>query len=105
MEGLYGRAGPFVEVFRLRGLTPQERARAAWARLREAKDEGVALDETTLMSFRQAVERATERFRERADDLDRLETLETLVSIVREAGLAALPGAGSRPQPAMHSWR
>jgi hypothetical protein len=37
VEGLYGRAGAFVEAFRLRGLSPQERARAAWARLREAR--------------------------------------------------------------------
>lgn len=29
-------AGPHVEAFRLRGLSPQERARAAWARLRKA---------------------------------------------------------------------
>ncbi|MCA0029246.1 hypothetical protein [Mesorhizobium sp. B263B2A] len=29
-------AGPHVEAFRLRGLAPQERAKAAWARLRKA---------------------------------------------------------------------
>ncbi|SFP14580.1 hypothetical protein SAMN03159463_03681 [Mesorhizobium sp. NFR06] len=29
-------AGPHVEAFRLRGLSPQERAKAAWARLRKA---------------------------------------------------------------------
>ncbi len=57
------------------------------SRLREARDEQVALDETTLMAFRQAVERASELFRERADDLDRLETLLTLVSLVRESRL------------------
>jgi hypothetical protein len=37
VRGLYRRAGAFVEAFRLRGLTPDQRARAAWARLREAK--------------------------------------------------------------------
>jgi hypothetical protein len=37
VEGLYRRAGPLVEVFRLRGLSPSDRAKAAWARLREAK--------------------------------------------------------------------
>ena len=37
VEGLYRRAGPHVEAFRLRGLSPKERARAAWARLREAQ--------------------------------------------------------------------
>lgn len=34
---LYQAAGPHVEAFRLRGLSPQERANAAWARLRKAK--------------------------------------------------------------------
>ncbi len=34
---LYEAAGPHVEAFRLRGLSPEERARAAWARLRKAK--------------------------------------------------------------------
>ncbi|WP_245322413.1 MULTISPECIES: hypothetical protein [unclassified Mesorhizobium] len=29
-------AGPHVEAFRLRGLSPQERAKAGWARLRKA---------------------------------------------------------------------
>ncbi|WP_244571300.1 hypothetical protein [Mesorhizobium carmichaelinearum] len=29
-------AGPHVEAFRLRGLSPQDRAKAAWARLRKA---------------------------------------------------------------------
>ncbi|KQU73113.1 hypothetical protein ASC75_05495 [Aminobacter sp. DSM 101952] len=37
VEGLYRAAGPHVEAFRLRGLSPEERARAAWARLRKAK--------------------------------------------------------------------
>ncbi len=57
-------------------------------RLREAREESVTLDETTLMAFRRAIERASELFRERPDDADRLETLESLVSIVREANLA-----------------
>lgn len=37
VERLYRGAGPHVEAFRLRGLSPKDRARAAWARLREAK--------------------------------------------------------------------
>lgn len=32
---LYSRAGEFIEAFRLRGLTPKERAKAHWARLRK----------------------------------------------------------------------
>ena len=35
IEGLYRKAGPYAEAFRLRGLSPQERARAHWARLRK----------------------------------------------------------------------
>jgi len=37
VEGLYQNAGPVIEAFRLRGLKPEERARAAWARLRKAE--------------------------------------------------------------------
>src|SRR5215475_1738246 len=37
IRALYRRAGPHIESFRLRGLTPEERAGAAWARLREAE--------------------------------------------------------------------
>jgi len=36
VHGLYQRAGPHVEAFRLRGLSPADRARATWARLRKA---------------------------------------------------------------------
>jgi len=58
------------------------------ARLREARDESVTLDEATLLTFKQAIERAAERFHEHPEDLDRLEALETLVSIIDEAELA-----------------
>jgi hypothetical protein len=34
VSGLYRRAGAHVEAFRLTGLTPRERAKAHWARLR-----------------------------------------------------------------------
>lgn len=37
VRGLYTSAGPHVEAFRLRGLPPADRARAAWARLRRAE--------------------------------------------------------------------
>lgn len=33
---LYATAGPHIEAFRLRGLSPEARAQAAWARLRKA---------------------------------------------------------------------
>jgi hypothetical protein len=56
-------------------------------RLREARAENVLLDATTKMAFEAAVERASAAFRERPDDVDRLEALETLVAIVRDAEL------------------
>lgn len=37
VETLFRAAGPHIEAFRLRGLSPEERAKAAWARLRKAK--------------------------------------------------------------------
>jgi hypothetical protein len=37
VAGLYQRAGQHVEAFRLRGLSPKDRARAHWARLRKAE--------------------------------------------------------------------
>ncbi len=54
-------------------------------RLREATDERVSLDEATTMALQQAIERAATRFRESPNDLDRLESYESLVSIVRGA--------------------
>jgi alpha-amylase/alpha-mannosidase (GH57 family) len=57
------------------------------ALLREARDEGVTLDETTLIAFGNAIERASERFRERPDDLDRLEAFDAVVTLIRDAGL------------------
>jgi hypothetical protein len=35
--GLYQSAGPHIEAFRLRGLSPQDRAKAHWARMRKAE--------------------------------------------------------------------
>jgi hypothetical protein len=57
------------------------------SRLREARAEGVAIDETTRMAFAAAIEHASELFGERPDDLDRLEALESLVSLVRDVDL------------------
>jgi len=56
--------------------------------LREGREQGVATDETTRLAFQAAIEHAAERFRERPEDLDRLETVATLVSVVREALLS-----------------
>jgi hypothetical protein len=35
VQGLYQQAGPYIEAFRLRGLPPEQRAKAALARLRQ----------------------------------------------------------------------
>jgi len=37
IQTLYQNAGPHIEAFRLRGLPPKDRGKAAWARLRKAK--------------------------------------------------------------------
>jgi alpha-amylase/alpha-mannosidase (GH57 family) len=54
-------------------------------RLRESRDEGVALDETTLLALKRAVDRAAAAFVANSDDVERLERWETLVSLVRRA--------------------
>ena len=56
-------------------------------RLKEAREESVMLDESTLMAFRDAIERAAERFHERATDLDALEELECLATLARNGGI------------------
>ena len=42
VESLYRNAGTHIEAYRLRGLTPEKRAKAAWARLRVAKVDPIA---------------------------------------------------------------
>jgi alpha-amylase/alpha-mannosidase (GH57 family) len=66
-----------------RDLAPAEIA----ALLREAADEKITLDETTLMAFRDAIDRAAEYFRERPDHLDRLEAFDSIVTLARDARL------------------
>jgi alpha-amylase/alpha-mannosidase (GH57 family) len=53
--------------------------------LRQARDERVGFDAMTPLAFKRAIERAAERFRDRPDDLDRLESYETLVALITEA--------------------
>jgi alpha-amylase/alpha-mannosidase (GH57 family) len=55
------------------------------SRLREARDERVALDETTLMSLTRAVERAAADVSRNPEDPELLERWQTLVEVVREA--------------------
>ena len=53
IRGLYHRAGPHIEAFRLRGLSPRDRAWAAWARLRNAE-----IDPRRVVAAQLAVEAA-----------------------------------------------
>ena len=55
--------------------------------LRESRDEGVALDEATLITLERAIERAAQQFSEEPEDLERLERWEAIVALVREANL------------------
>jgi alpha-amylase/alpha-mannosidase (GH57 family) len=54
-------------------------------RLREAREERVVLDETTLMTIERAVERIASESLRTPDDVDLLERFGTLVSLVRES--------------------
>ncbi len=54
-------------------------------RLREARDEGVALDETTLIALTRAIDRAADAFCRASEDIELLERWEAVVSIVRDA--------------------
>ncbi|HKO02459.1 MAG TPA: DUF3536 domain-containing protein, partial [Thermoanaerobaculia bacterium] len=52
-------------------------------RLREARDERITLDETTLMTLRRALERTSHAFASDPRNIELLEEIESLVSIVR----------------------
>ena len=49
INGMYARSGPHVEAFRLAGMTPAERSRKAWARLREASVDPLRVLEAWLV--------------------------------------------------------
>lgn len=53
------------------------------ARLREARDEHVSLDENTLLQLERAIARASDSFKEHPEDIERLENFETMVALVR----------------------
>ncbi|HLJ73882.1 MAG TPA: DUF3536 domain-containing protein, partial [Thermoanaerobaculia bacterium] len=53
--------------------------------LRESRDEGVRLDETTQMVLERAVERAARDFAAKPEDFERLERWEAIVTLIREA--------------------
>jgi alpha-amylase/alpha-mannosidase (GH57 family) len=53
------------------------------ARLREAEDERVGLDDMTILALRNAIERAAARFAEDPVDVERLEAYESIIALVR----------------------
>jgi hypothetical protein len=53
------------------------------ARLREAQDERVGLDDMTILALRNAIERAAARFAEDPVDVDKLEAYEAIIALVR----------------------
>ncbi len=55
IEGLYSRSGTHTEAFRLAGMSPSERARKAWARLRESSVSPLKVIEAWLV-IRLAIE-------------------------------------------------
>jgi alpha-amylase/alpha-mannosidase (GH57 family) len=57
------------------------------ARLREARDERVSLDETTMMALKRGVELAADRFRESPEDVEKLDAYEAIVGVVSAAQL------------------
>ena len=57
------------------------------SRLREVSDENVSVNETTLMTLQQAIERAAAQFFQAPNDIARLEAYDSLVSIIRAAQL------------------
>lgn len=48
VRSLMRRGGPVIEAFRLRGLSPEKRAKATWARLRQAKVDPLRIIATAL---------------------------------------------------------
>ncbi|MEO8032892.1 MAG: DUF3536 domain-containing protein [Acidobacteriota bacterium] len=57
------------------------------SRLREARDERVTLDETTMMALKAGVEQAADRFRRSPEDVEKLDAYEAIVSVVAAAQL------------------
>lgn len=81
-------AAEFDLNLQIRRLLEKELAPAELeALLREARDEQVTLDETTLVAFGNTIERASERLRQQPEDLDRLQTFDAIVTLAGDADL------------------
>jgi alpha-amylase/alpha-mannosidase (GH57 family) len=87
LPGVLRTAAEFDVNMQLRRLLEQEELPLSEIEilLRESRDERVALDETTFMALKRAVERAAREFAAKPEDFERLERWEAIVSIMREA--------------------
>src|SRR5207253_1521838 len=87
LPGVLRTAAEFDVNMQLRRLLEQEELPLSEidALLRESRDQGVALDETTLMALKQAVERAAIEFAANPEDFERLDRWEAIVTLMREA--------------------
>jgi hypothetical protein len=87
LPGVLRTAAEFDVNMQLRRLLEQEELPLSEIEilLRESRDERVALDETTFMALKRAVERAAREFAANPEDFERLERWEAIVSIMREA--------------------
>jgi hypothetical protein len=87
LPGVLRTAAEFDVNMQLRRLLDQEEMPLSEIEilLRESRDEGVALDETTLMALKRAVERTAREFAAKPEDFERLERWEAIVSLMREA--------------------
>jgi len=87
LPGVLRTAAEFDVNMQLRRLLDQEELPLSEIEilLRESRDERVALDETTLMALKHAVERAAREFAAQPEDFERLERWEAIVSLMREA--------------------
>ena len=87
LPGVLRTAAEFDVNMQLRRLLDQEELPLSEIEilLRESRDEGVRLDETTLMALKQAVERAAREFAAKPEDFERLERWEAIVSLMRES--------------------
>jgi alpha-amylase/alpha-mannosidase (GH57 family) len=87
LPGVLRTAAEFDVNMQLRRLLDQEEMPLAEidVLLRESREEGVALDETTLMALKRAVERTATEFAAKPEDFERLERWEAIVSLMREA--------------------
>ncbi|HUJ15315.1 MAG TPA: DUF3536 domain-containing protein [Thermoanaerobaculia bacterium] len=87
LPGVLRTAAEFDVNLQLRRLLDQDEPPLADIEvlLRESRDEGVRLDETTLMVLERAVERAARDFAAKPEDFERLERWEAIVTLMRDA--------------------